>query len=99
MTAALHRDERDQGGRIHFSGAERSLIEEDQIELTSVGVDIGSSTSRYARRCCFATVTLCTSVGPSAMPMTIEAIRFPTNGISFETPSEPWMWMQRDAMS
>lgn len=45
MTAALHRDELDQGGRIHFSGAERSLIEEDQIELTSVGVDIGSSTS------------------------------------------------------
>ncbi len=45
MTAALHPDELDQGGQIHFSGAGRSLIEEDQIELTSVGVDIGSSTS------------------------------------------------------
>lgn len=41
----LHPDEIDGGGRIHFSGAGRSLIEEDQIELTSVGVDIGSSTS------------------------------------------------------
>ncbi len=41
----LQPDELDPGGRIHFSGAERSLIEEDQIELTSVGVDIGSSTS------------------------------------------------------
>lgn len=45
MTAALHPDELDPGGQIHFSGAGRSLIEEDQIELTSVGVDIGSSTS------------------------------------------------------
>lgn len=33
------------GGRIFFSGASRSLIEEDEIRLTSVGVDIGSSTS------------------------------------------------------
>ncbi len=45
MNLAQHPDELDQGGRIHFSGAGRSLIEEDQIELTSVGVDIGSSTS------------------------------------------------------
>jgi len=45
VNAALHPDETDPGGRIHFSGADRSLIEEDQIELTSVGVDIGSSTS------------------------------------------------------
>ena len=45
MTAALHPDEVDPGGRIHFSGGGRALIEEDQIELTSVGVDIGSSTS------------------------------------------------------
>lgn len=45
MNTALHPDELDEGGRIHFSGAGRSLIEEDQIELTSVGVDIGSSTS------------------------------------------------------
>lgn len=34
-----------EGGRIFFSNASRSLIEEDEIELTSVGVDIGSSTS------------------------------------------------------
>lgn len=45
MTVTVHPDEVDPGGRIHFSGAGRSLIEEDQIELTSVGVDIGSSTS------------------------------------------------------
>ncbi len=34
----------DAGGRV-FTAASRSLIEEDEIELTSVGVDIGSSTS------------------------------------------------------
>jgi ethanolamine utilization protein EutA len=45
VTKAMHPDELDDGGRIHFSSAGRSLIEEDQIELTSVGVDIGSSTS------------------------------------------------------
>ncbi|MBL1435041.1 MAG: ethanolamine ammonia-lyase reactivating factor EutA [Rhodobacteraceae bacterium] len=33
------------GGRIFFSGASRSLVEEDVICLTSVGVDIGSSTA------------------------------------------------------
>lgn len=33
------------GGRIFFSGASRSLVEEDEIRLTSVGVDIGSSTA------------------------------------------------------
>lgn len=33
------------GGRIFFSGGSRSLIEEDEIEITSVGVDIGSSTA------------------------------------------------------
>ncbi len=38
-------DEAGEGGRIFFSNASRSLIEEDEIELTSVGVDIGSSTS------------------------------------------------------
>lgn len=42
---ALHPDELDEGGTVHFSNAGRSLIEEDQIELTSIGVDIGSSTS------------------------------------------------------
>src|SRR5438094_8676482 len=33
------------GGRIFFSNVRRSLEIEDEIELTSVGVDIGSSTS------------------------------------------------------
>jgi len=37
--------EAEAGGRVFFSQAGRSLIEEDQLELTSVGVDIGSSTS------------------------------------------------------
>lgn len=40
-------EETDPGGRVYFSGAGRSLIEEDEIELTSVGVDIGSSTSHF----------------------------------------------------
>src|SRR6266851_5382125 len=35
----------DDGGRIFFSSAGRSLAEEDQICILSVGVDIGSSTS------------------------------------------------------
>jgi len=34
-----------QGGRIFFSNMGRSLEEEDEIRLVSVGVDIGSSTS------------------------------------------------------
>jgi ethanolamine utilization protein EutA len=38
-------DEEFQGGRIFFSSAGRSLEGEDEIRLTSVGVDIGSSTS------------------------------------------------------
>ena len=33
------------GGRIFFSSVRRSLEEEDEIRLLSVGVDIGSSTS------------------------------------------------------
>lgn len=33
------------GGRVFFSSAERSLIEEDEIVLKTVGVDIGSATS------------------------------------------------------
>lgn len=45
MTKPMHPDELETGGRIHFSSAGRSLIEEDLIELTSIGVDIGSSTS------------------------------------------------------
>lgn len=35
----------EQGGRVFFSSAGRSLEVEDEIRLTSVGVDIGSSTS------------------------------------------------------
>ncbi|MBN9081532.1 MAG: ethanolamine ammonia-lyase reactivating factor EutA [Rhizobiales bacterium] len=34
-----------QGGRVFFSSVRRSLEEEDEIRLVSVGVDIGSSTS------------------------------------------------------
>lgn len=33
------------GGRVFFSNTSRSLIEEDEIEITSVGIDIGSSTA------------------------------------------------------
>src|SRR3989442_2887946 len=36
---------REPGGRIFFSNVRRSLEIEDEIRLTSVGVDIGSSTS------------------------------------------------------
>src|SRR5262250_3697734 len=38
-------DDPDQGGRIFFSNAGRTLEGEDEIRLLSVGVDIGSSTS------------------------------------------------------
>ena len=31
-----------------FSSAQRNLLDEDEIELLSVGVDIGSSTSHLA---------------------------------------------------
>jgi len=41
-------------GRIFFSNTGRSLIEEDVIELSSVGVDIGSSTSHLL----FSTIVL-----------------------------------------
>src|SRR5438270_7181260 len=34
-----------EGGRVFFSSAGRSLAEEDEICLLTVGVDIGSSTS------------------------------------------------------
>src|ERR1700732_626275 len=37
--------EEGQGGRIFFSSTGRSLVEEDEIVVLSVGVDIGSSTS------------------------------------------------------
>ena len=38
-------EESDEGGRIYFSNAGRSLVGEDEIRLISVGVDIGSSTT------------------------------------------------------
>ena len=40
--------EEEQGGRIFFSNVGRSMEAEDEIELTSVGIDIGSSTSHLA---------------------------------------------------
>jgi len=55
MTETARRSEEiDPGGRVHFSDAGRSLIEEDEIELRSVGVDIGSSTSHLL----FSTIVL-----------------------------------------
>ncbi|MBP1876326.1 hypothetical protein LPJGGPFB_05231 [Ensifer adhaerens] len=41
-------DEEQQGGRIFFSNIGRSMELEDEIVLTSVGIDIGSSTSHLA---------------------------------------------------
>ncbi|MGA7488751.1 MAG: ethanolamine ammonia-lyase reactivating factor EutA [Xanthobacteraceae bacterium] len=38
-------DEGTEGGRIFFSSTGRSLVDEDEIVVLSVGVDIGSSTS------------------------------------------------------
>jgi ethanolamine utilization protein EutA len=38
-------EQNDQGGRIFFSSTRRTLAEDDEICLLSVGVDIGSSTS------------------------------------------------------
>src|SRR5687768_13501260 len=35
----------EEDGRVFFSSVRRSLEEEDEIRLSSVGVDIGSSTS------------------------------------------------------
>ena len=43
----------------------------------------------YRFSTCRAIVTLCTSVGPSAMPMIGAANHMPANGISFDTPSAP----------
>ncbi|WFU51416.1 ethanolamine ammonia-lyase reactivating factor EutA [Sinorhizobium terangae] len=41
-------EEEEQGGRIFFSNVGRSMELEDEIRLTSVGIDIGSSTSHLA---------------------------------------------------
>lgn len=43
-----HQDDEQQGGRVFFSNTGRSMEVEDEIELTSVGIDIGSSTSHLA---------------------------------------------------
>src|SRR5258708_1840879 len=45
MTSAPSAPNDPAGGRVFFSSVRRSLEEEDEIRLTSVGVDIGSSTS------------------------------------------------------
>src|SRR6185437_2707924 len=36
------------GGRLFFTNARRGLVDEDEINLTSVGIDIGSSTTHLA---------------------------------------------------
>lgn len=54
MTVLVSFDEGVLGGRVFFSDAGRSLIEEDEIELTSVGVNIGSSMSHLL----FSTIVL-----------------------------------------
>lgn len=47
-------DEEEQGGRIFFSNVGRSMEVEDELRLTSVGIDVGSSTSHLA----FSTIVL-----------------------------------------
>ncbi len=47
-------DEEELGGRIFFSNVGRSMEVEDELRLTSVGVDVGSSTSHLA----FSTIVL-----------------------------------------
>ncbi len=42
------------GGRLFFTNARRSLVDEDEIKLVSVGIDIGSSTTHLA----FSRITL-----------------------------------------
>ena len=42
------------GGRLFFTNQRRCLVDEDEIHLTSVGIDIGSSTSHLA----FSRITL-----------------------------------------
>ena len=55
---------------------------------------LGSSFSTWR-----AMVILCTSVGPSAMPITGIIDHMPMSGISFDVPSEPWMCSARYTMS
>ena len=40
----------EEGGRIFFSNVGRSLEDEDEIRLTSVGVDIGSQRGQHGRK-------------------------------------------------
>ena len=44
-------------------------------------------------------MTLCTSVGPSASPITAAPWTMPMKGISLVVPSAPWICMARQAMS
>jgi ethanolamine utilization protein EutA len=41
----MTRTDEEEGGRIYFTSTGRSLVDEDEIVVLSVGVDIGSSTS------------------------------------------------------
>src|SRR3954471_7460314 len=45
MRMDAHMDDEAVGGRVFFSSTGRSLVDEDEIVVLSVGVDIGSSTS------------------------------------------------------
>src|SRR5437667_10469402 len=45
MPVAFAMTDESEGGRIFFSSTGRSLVDEDEIVVLSVGVDIGSSTS------------------------------------------------------
>ena len=47
------------------------------------------SVALWSRSTWRATVILCTSVGPSAMPITAAPISMAANGISFDTPNDP----------
>jgi ethanolamine utilization protein EutA len=38
----------DAGGRLFFTNARRSIVDEDEIVITSIGIDIGSSTTHLA---------------------------------------------------
>ncbi|MDE8348427.1 MAG: ethanolamine ammonia-lyase reactivating factor EutA [Acidocella sp.] len=42
------------GGRLFFTNARRSIVDEDEIQIVSVGIDIGSSTTHLA----FSRITL-----------------------------------------
>ena len=57
------------------------------------------SAGRWSRRTWRATVTLWTSVGPSARPMTPAPWIIPKNGISLVVPRAPCTCIARQAMS